>query len=248
MKKCIIILILVLGICSCESDANSSVSSDASGDGQGGSLATFALKNDYLYAVDTEGLSVFNIQDKTNPVKVNSVFVGFAIETLFPFDNYLFIGSQDAMFIYDISNPEFPKELSRSGHFRSCDPVVANEKYAYVTLHSNSRCFGELNELHTYNVEDVENPILLNVRQLTEPKGLASYNTDYLIVCDDSVKIFDVSNPEESKYIKQIDTNDAIDIIIRENRAFVITANSIEQYDLNPNDIEQITTVSTFTF
>lgn len=247
MKKYLFLVVVTLCLLSaCESD--NSVNNDVSVDGQGGSLATFTLKGNYLYVVDSENLSVFNVSESTNPVKVNSVYIGFQIETLFPFKDYLFIGSQDAMYIYDLSNPEFPKELSRSSHFRSCDPVVANERYAYVTLHTNSTCFGTLNELQTYDISDIENPKLLNIKELTEPKGLSTFGSNYLLVCDDTVKIFDVSNPEESKFIKEIPTRGALDIIIRNNHAFIISDESIDQYLLNIANIENFEKISTFTF
>jgi uncharacterized secreted protein with C-terminal beta-propeller domain len=68
------------------------------------------------------------------------------------------------------------------------------------------------------------------------------------LVCDDSVKIFDVSDPKNSKYIDEIETQGAIDIIIRNNHAFIISEFAIVQYLLNPNDIKNATQISTFTF
>jgi hypothetical protein len=248
MKKRYLIVTFALFLAFSCNDSDSAVSSETASDGQGGSLATFTLKGNYLYTVDFFNLSVFNISDALNPVKVNTINVGFNIETLFSFKEYLFIGSQDAMYIFDVTNAELPKLLSRSNHFRACDPVVANNTNAYVTLHSNATCGGAVNELKTYNIEDVENPILLNTRGLTQPKGLSLYNDNYLLVCDDSVKIFDVSDPKNSKYIDEIETQGAIDIIIRNNHAFIISEFAIVQYLLNPNDIKNATQISTFTF
>ena len=56
--------------------------------------------------------------------------------------NRLFIGSQTGMFIYNLSNPDNPVQDGQFNHVRSCDPVIADEKYAYVTLRSGScqRC------------------------------------------------------------------------------------------------------------
>lgn len=246
-KRYLIAVFSILIVFSC-SESDSSVSADFSGDGQGGSLATFTLKGDYLYTVDFFNLSVFNISDVSNPVKVNTIDVGFNIETLFSFKEYLFIGSQDAMYIYDVNNAELPKLLSRSNHFRACDPVVANDTNAYVTLHSNATCGGAINELKTYNIEDVENPILLNTRGLTQPKGLSLYGDNYLLVCDDSVKIFDITDPNDSKYVDEITTQGAIDIIIRNDHAFIISEFAIEQYQLNSSDITNATQISRFTF
>jgi len=233
---------------SCDQNSSDSVQNSEFSDGQGGSLATFSLKGEYLYTVDYSNLSVFNIANATSPVKVNTINVGFEIETLFGFQDYLFIGSQNAMYIYDITNAELPKKLSQSNHFRACDPVVANGTNAYVTLHSNATCGGAVNELKTYDITDLENPILLNSRGLTQPKGLSLYGTDFLLVCDDSVKIFDVTDPSDSKYLEEIPTIGAIDIIIRDNNAFIISENSIAQYQLDTTNITNFKKISEFTF
>ena len=243
MKKKYLILLSLLFVLGCSQDSENGDFSD----GIGGSLATFILKDNYLYTVDYFSLSVFNVNDTNNPVKVNTVDVGFNIETLFSYQNYLFIGSQDALFIYDITNKELPKKLSQSNHFRACDPVVANGTNAYVTLHSNTNCGGGINELRTYDITDIENPVLLNERSLTEPKGLSLYN-DYLLVCDGTVKIFDVSDPQNSIFINEIPTENSIDIIIRNNHAFIISEGSIDQYQLDSLDIENFTKISTFNF
>ncbi|WP_299058828.1 hypothetical protein [uncultured Polaribacter sp.] len=248
MLKKILLLSVTLLLISCSQESNDSIQNSESSDGQGGSLATFSLKGNYLYTVDYSNLSVFNITDTTNPIKVNTVNVGFDIETLFSYNDFLFIGSQNAMYIYDVTNAELPKKMSQSNHFRACDPVVANNTNAYVTLHSNANCGGAVNELKTYDVTDIENPILLNTRNLTQPKGLSLFGTDFLLVCDGSVKIFDVKNPLDSKFLKEIPTTNSIDIIIRNNNAFIISEGSISQYELNLNDILNFKKISEFTF
>jgi len=248
MKKIYLIIIFLSAICIVRCDDDSSDTSSVSSDGIGGSLATFILKDDYLYTVDYFNLTVFNVSDTTNPIKVNTVDVGFNIETLFSYQDYLFIGSQSAMFIYDITNKELPQKLSQSNHFTACDPVVANDTNAYVTLHTDTNCGGTVNELITYDITDIENPIVLNERGLTEPKGLSLYADNYLLVCDETVKIFDISNPEDSTFISEIPTENSIDIIIRDDQAFIISSGSIDQYQLDSSNIENFTKISTFNF
>lgn len=104
-----------------------------------------------------------------------------------------------------------------------------------------------MNELQTYDIKDVENPILLNTRGLTSPKGLGLYG-NYLIVCDDDVKIFDVSDPVDSKYITSIPVNFSIDVIIRENQLFIISEKGVYQYQLNANNIESFNKLSELIF
>ena len=122
MKKNIfIVLVLAFFINACSGDSETGANS---GDGTGGSLAIFALKGNYLYTVDNEKLNVFSLINQEQPVKVNDIYVGFDIETLFSNDDYLYIGSRNGMFIYSITNPEAPVLLSNVQHLTACDPVI----------------------------------------------------------------------------------------------------------------------------
>lgn len=102
--------------------------------GQGGSMARFTLANGHLYAVDDYDLRLFDVSKKADPEFVKQINLGWGIETIFPFKDKLFIGSNTGMHIYDISSPAAPEQLSVYSHITSCDPVVANDDYAFVTL------------------------------------------------------------------------------------------------------------------
>ncbi|WP_290699711.1 hypothetical protein [Lacinutrix sp.] len=243
MKKYSIILVLLL-VLGCDSDSSDSgsIASDSS-TGQGGSLARFTTFNDYLYTVDNQDLNVFSITNNEQPVQVNEVPIGFNIETLFNYKDFLFIGSQNGMFIYSVESPETPEFLSEAQHFTACDPVVANFTHAFVTLHSDIGCGNTLNELQIYNVEDLQNPLLISTRNLTRPIGLGLYN-DYLIVCDDEVKIFDISNPENAQLVHNIN-RDAFDVIIQNNLLILVGDSGIYQYNLDETNIQNTTELST---
>lgn len=246
MKKYLSILFILLTAISCDSDATSNDSQSAT-DGQGGSLARFTLKGEYLYTVDDWGLNVFNITSTEDPVKVNSIPVGFNIETLFGYKDYLYIGSQNGMFIYDLENPEFPKQLAAVEHFTACDPVIANDTHAFVTLQSTSFCGNDINVLEVYDVTTITNPILLNSRNLTGPRGLGLYG-NYLFVCDDEIKVFDISIPEESKLVTSINKY-AFDVIIRDDLLIAIGSSGLYQYQLSNNtesgvEITELSTLS----
>lgn len=250
MKKITYTLICILFVfvtISCSSDNTESQDSSAPSpsDGKGGSLATFALKGNYLYTVDYQNLNIFSIQNKENPVKVNQKNVGFNIETLYSLDNYLFIGSRNGMFIYDISNPENPNLLSEAQHFTACDPVVANQTHAFVTLHSNTNCGNNLNTLMVYDIADPKNPVLIHQRNLSYPRGLALHD-NYLIVCDDELKIFDISNPAEPILAKSLNTNYK-DVLVYNDILFAFGEKIVTQYKWTANDflsLEQISSLN----
>ena len=245
MKRLIYSIVVLLIASSCSQDGDNTNNAFAA-DGQGGSLAKFALNGNYLYTVDEFELDVFNVSSSVDPVLVNTISIGFGIETLFGFGDYLYVGSRNGMFIYSIENPEFPELLSEVQHFTSCDPVVANEQYAYVTLWSEIGCGNVINQLEIYDIENPINPMLLSTRNLMFPKGLGLYG-DYLFVCDDEIKVFDVSNPEESTFVTSIDKL-AFDVIIRGNLLIAIGENGLFQYQLDPQDVENITFLSSISF
>ncbi len=80
----------------------------ASQTGVSGSMARFTTLNDYLYAVSDSKLYSINISNPSDPQQVNAKNLWGGIETIYPFQNKLFIGSGNGMFIYDLSNPADP--------------------------------------------------------------------------------------------------------------------------------------------
>jgi hypothetical protein len=230
---------------SCSEDGNNDLTG-SSGDGNAGSLAIFALKGDYLYTVDSGNLNVFSLINTAEPTKVNQINVGFNIETLFSNGDYLFIGSRNGMFIYTIENPENPTYLSSAQHFTSCDPVIANETHAFVSLHSNNNCGSNINVLQVYDIIDQSNPILVHQRTLTNPKGIGLYH-NYLIVCDDDLKIFDIQNPNEPILVKAINKN-CFDVIIKNDDLYAIGKQGLYRFLLNQNDITNVILKSEVTF
>jgi hypothetical protein len=242
MKKIAALFLLVLVVLSCSSDSQDSGASD----GQGGSLAVFALAGDYLYAVDQWDLNVFSLTNPSNPTQVNTKNVGMEIETLFADGDVLYIGSRNGMFMYSITNPEDPELISSVSHFTACDPVVSDGTTAYVTLHSNTWCGNQTNALMIYDITNPENPVTLNARTLVQPKGLGLYG-NYLIVCDDKIKIFDVSQPAYPSLVASID-RECHDVIVRGNELFAIGSRGVYRYTLNPDDITNIQAVSSVIF
>ncbi|TVZ26682.1 LVIVD repeat-containing protein [Gillisia sp. Hel_I_86] len=244
MKKVIIFCLSILLIgCSAEGDNSAA----ASVDGSGGSLARFALVGDYLYTVDDQSLRIFDISNPELPLFTGEKFIGFDIETLYSLDEYLFVGSRLGMFIFDISDPKFPLQLSKVEHVRSCDPVVSSGDFTYVTLHTNVNCAGNVNQLEIYNTQDLLRPELLTVIALDRPIGLGLYG-NYLLVTDKNVvRIFDVTNPAQPDLVGGIE-EDAFDLIIRNDDLFIIGEKSLSQYQLNPENIEDLVFKSSIDF
>ncbi|MBL7742735.1 MAG: hypothetical protein JNN00_04585, partial [Chitinophagaceae bacterium] len=189
-------------------------SSSTSPVGVGGSMARFTIMNNRLYTVSYSDLDVYNITNVADPAHTNRINIGWNIETIYPFKNKLFIGSMSGMFIYNVINPDAPSQAGQFQHVRTCDPVIADDTYAYVTLSSGNACQGFTNELDVLKLNNITDPQLLKVYTMTNPKGL-SKSGNYLFICDGSagLKVFnaaDVMNLQLIKTISGIDTYDVI--------------------------------------
>lgn len=215
------------------------------GAGIGGSMARFTIAQDILYTVGSYNLNVFDISVLTDPVKGNAIQIGWNIETIFPFKNNLFIGSQNGMYIYDITEPKAPKYLSTFAHVSSCDPVVANEEVAFVTLRSGTECEGFTNQLDVIDIQDLKDPFLIKSYPMQNPHGLG-LDGDILFICegDFGLKVFNASDINEisQNLIKYYKEMNAYDVIPYNNTLILIGMDGLYQYDYT--DLEDIRLLS----
>jgi hypothetical protein len=215
--------------------------------GQGGSMARFAIVDNRMYTVSSSDLNVFDISVLNKPAFSNAVNISsWNIETIFPFKNKLFIGSQNGMFIYNINNPDHPALDGQFGHVQSCDPVIADNSYAYVTLRSGTMCQGFTNELDILKLNNFTNPQLIHTYSLTNPHGL-SKDGNLLFICDgaDGLKIYDAKDVNNLKLIRQIPGIETYDVIAFNNKALVVANDGLYQYDYS--DINNIYLLSKIT-
>ncbi len=214
--------------------------------GTGGSMARFAALKERLFTVDGSGLSVFNIATDMKPEFVKRKQIGWLIETIYPFKENLYIGSLNGMYIYDLVNPDDPAQLSSVTHVRSCDPVVANETHAFVTLRNGTRCWDGVNELQVYSTTSLTNPTLLKKYPMTSPHGLG-LSGNLLFICDgtDGLKIYDITNVNDLKLVKHIKGINTFDVIPLNDVAIVSCESGIYQYDYkDPNNIRLLSTIN----
>lgn len=217
---------------------------ESTGGGVGGSMARFAITGEYLYAVDDVNLLTFDISS-SEPTKVNRKEVGWSIETIFPNKENLYIGSASAMYIFDISDPAAPNQMSMYTHFTACDPVVVEGNHAFVTLRATERCPRGVNRLEVIDVEDPYDPQKVAFYEMMNPHGLGIDNGN-LFVSEGKkgLKIMDASDPaniELLRHIKNISTYD----VIPYNDVLMVTGESgILQYDYSDiNNMKHLSTI-----
>ncbi len=215
-----------------------------SGIGIGGSMARFTIYENYLYALDEGNMKIFYISNLTSPVNTGKIDMLWGVETIFPYNKKLFLGTQTGLMIYSIENPAEPTKLSTFSHVKSCDPVVVEGNYAYVTLHSGNRCGANTNVLQVIDLSDIKFPELIKQYDMTEPYGLGIDNKT-LFVCDGpaGLKVYDATDPLQIKSNKlaefpNIQTYD----VIPYNGVLIMSAKEgLYQYDYsNLKDIKQL--------
>jgi hypothetical protein len=208
--------------------------------GQSGSMARFTINGNYLYTVSDFQLQTFDISAPDKPVHLpqKAQFMPSGVETIFSMDTLLFVGSQTGMYIYNVTRDGFPQQIAFASHITSCDPVVAQGDYAYVTLNSeNLWCGRASNELCIYDISDPYYPSLVRTETgFKHPRGLG-VDGDKLFVCDDGLRVFDVSDParprwiDDLSHIPEADGIDAYDVIPLNGTLLLTGANGLYQFD-----------------
>ncbi len=207
--------------------------------GQGGSLARFTISNGTLYAVDDQRLKVFDLTDAENPVYADQVNLGWGIETIFPYEDKLFIGTRTGMQIFDASNPTAPEHLSTFEHVLSCDPVVVANDLAYVTLWGGRDCGSIGDQLEIIDVSDARNPRSLQITPMSSSHGLGVAEGKLFLCAQwEGLKVFDLTDDGLlGEQLSSLDNINARDVIVlpADNDLIVLgyADDGIQQYDYN---------------
>jgi hypothetical protein len=233
-------------------DSRASFASNFSGAaqsyGQGGSMARFTLMSGHLYAVDDYSLRVFDVKDPAKPKHVRNIDLGWGIETIFPFQENLFIGSNSGMHIYDAKTPSNPQKMSVFEHVRACDPVVVNEKFAFVTLRNGRNCFNGVNELQVVDIANLRQPKLVKAYPMLNPHGLALAG-DYLYVAEGKhgLKSFNVANVLgiDQNQLEFLQSMKSVDIIPGPKSLIVIGPDGVCQFDYStPSKLKKLSCIN----
>lgn len=221
--------------------ANEAGGSDATNNSQGGgtigvggSMARFTIAQNFLYAVGHHSMQLFDLSIPENPQNTKEIDLGWGIETIFPYQNNLFIGSTTGMHIYDNQDPANPTFLSTYQHIMSCDPVVVEDNYAYVTLRTDNTCQQGINALQVIDISNLSNPTLVKSYDMQHPHGLG-IDTGTLFLCegDFGLKVFNAQDPNQidQNLIRHFTNMNAYDVIPLGDILLMIGKDGLYQYD-----------------
>jgi len=152
------------------------------------------------------------------------------------------------MHIYDNTNPELPTYISTYSHINTCDPVVVQDDYAYVTLRSGTTCDNFTNQLDVIDIKDVNNPKLVKTYPMQNPHGLGINGTCLFIAEGDyGLKVFDASDVLKigENQIAHHDDVHALDVIPLDDVLFMIGKDGLHQYQYDcGNQFQYLSTIS----
>ena len=204
--------------------------------GIGGSMARFGLYDKYLYVIDNSRCHVFNVEVAESPVNSGSQSVGWDVETMFIYDNHMFLGTMSGMLIYSLENPVAPTSVSSFWHATSCDPVVVADGYAYITLRNGVDCrASDINRLDVIKLsDDYKDNFLISSFNMTNPHGLG-IDGDILFLCDGDagLKVFDATDKVQvgNRRIAHFPNIHAYDVIPVNNILFMVGNDGFYFYD-----------------
>ena len=179
-------------------------------------------------------LIIIRVDNPVQMFKENEQWVQNGMETIFRHDDKLFFGSQTGMLIYDLSDPLLPAYISSYNHIRSCDPVIVQGDYAFVTLRAGNGCGSTLNRLEVIDISDMVHPVLKRSYVMENPYGLAIQDS-LLFVCDGDagLKMMNNANDPLHMFVKAAYAGvHAYDVIPLASSLLMIGRNGLFQYEV----------------
>lgn len=199
-----------------------------------GSMSKFTISQDHLYVIDNGELMSFDISNAKQPFLVSQQNTWREAETIFAKDDYLFVGTTTGMIIYDNKSPQKPNEISEIDHTESCDPVVVEGDYAYVTLRSGNDCGQTNDELQVIDISNIRFPYVRKRYDMTNPHGLA-VDGNRLFICDGTagLKVYDNSEPKNvgKNLLQHFSEIHATDVILNNGILVLIGDTGLYQYE-----------------
>ncbi len=205
-----------------------------------GTINRIAVAYNHIYVLGGNSLHV--ISNGNSISHVSDVNLDDGMETIYAENNRLYIGSDEAMLIYNVNTPSRPTKVSEFSHTTACDPVLPNGNIAYMTLRSvdNAGCnVADENSLTVIDITNEEEPASLQSFEMESPYGMTLLGW-YLVVGEgtNGIAIFDASNPSNIEEVARITGIEAYDVMRHPSNPYILMTTSsagLEQYEIDYN-------------
>ena len=208
-----------------------------------GSINRIAEMDGFVYVIGNSKLSVYDNNGEFR--QVYSDFAGWQMETVFPFNDRLFIGTRNSVDIYNVSDPSNPMYESGFWHATSCDPVLpVDGDIAYATLRTgdDNFCPGDDNALVVLDVSNLTFVEQLQEIDMESPYGLTMIGERlYVGEGPNGLKIFDASDPRRLELLEHDRSIQAYDVLahpVYTNIVQIAGPEGFSQYRIEGGDIQ----------
>jgi hypothetical protein len=182
-----------------------------------------AISENYAYIADSDsGLLIIDISDSEKPLFKGLYYIPGSLNGVVLFGNYAYVSvGRSGLQIIDISNPV---NLTFTGSYDTSDyvrEVALAGNYAYVIVRDRDYA---VYFLHIVDITNPSNPTFRGSYDLPgEAWGVAvSGNYAYVASRYSGLQIIDISNPSNPTFKGSYDTNDALEIALSSNYAYVV--------------------------
>jgi len=212
----------------------------ASGDQALGTINRIARYRDFIYVISRSNLFTFSDKESLELLQVQTI--GNNMETIYPHDNQIFIGTPTSMLVYGLDNPENPNYLSSFEHATSCDPVLPVGEVTYLTLRTGdfSTCRGDINALLVLDISDIRNPVQKQEIGMKSPYGMSLIGRSLFVgEGENGLKIFDATNKTNLSLLKWNKTVEAYDVIqhpTKNNLVLIAGTKGLGQYQIDDDN------------
>lgn len=221
-----------------------------------GSYANMIAAGEHLYVIGDTELITYKQQPDASVKEMDRQLLGPDLESLHYRKGVLFIGSSLTMYICKLDVENIPVLQSRTlysdlSDFQPCDPIVANDEIAVVSLSSSVQVdedgcgLEEVDEIRIYDILDISSPELITTVEMDNPKGMA-LDGHLLFVCEKSngLKVIDVSEPAQPKQMYHFEGFETYDAVATGTSVLLVGASNLYEYDYSdPNNIHEVWSV-----
>lgn len=208
----------------------------------GSYASSFFIDDKYLYCSHTDrGIEIIKIDENKQLHHINYVTFDCSSNRFYVEDDLLYVASRKkdeynyVFQIVNISNPYQPIYLCEFSFNNETDFIVYNvivrNKIVYLRSSLQNKTNHDINDyILILNATDSTNITMLSQTELDNHLdfGLA-LKEDLLIVSDEGIKIYNISNPENPEYISKITiiTNWIRDLYLENNLVYLSLAHNV---------------------
>lgn len=214
-----------------------------------GSVNRIAYSNGHLYTISNTQLSSFS--DNGSLELVSSENIGWQMETIYPYDDKLFIGTRNSMEVMGLSDPGRPVHITSFWHANACDPVYPIDDVAYLTLRAGTDdetdCPGSDNLLVVLDIKQIESPEVSQEINMASPYGMTMIgNKLYVGEGSNGLKIFDASDKLNLILESAVTSIQAYDVIAHPTKFDILLIagpDGLSQYEIQTDNRELLSNI-----